>query len=242
MHYDEELQLRREYVVGLDLGQMSDFAALALLEMTDTGRAADKPEFDVTYLHRWPIGTPYPKIVEGVALMLNKPPFCYERAGVPLHLRTKRQPTTLAIDATGVGRPVVDTFAEARLPTRLLPITITGGHKVNSEAGGRLVPKRILVSTLQVALQNKRLRIAAKLPEAATLSKELQDFQLTFTENANDTYEGRKGSHDDLVLAVALALWAGTHATLRITDEEREIFRELSDPRNHRLLPWAGHR
>jgi hypothetical protein len=227
MPYDEETRVSREYILGLDLGQMSDFAALALLEKTDTGRAVDRPEFDVTYLHRWPIGTPYPKIVEGVALMLNKPPFCYERTGVPLRFRTKRQPTTLAVDATGVGRPVVDTFAERNLPARLLPVTITGGHKAHSESGGYLVPKRILVSTLQVALQNKRLRIAAKLPEAATLSKELQDFQLTFTENANDTYEGRKGAHDDLVLAVALALWAGTHATLRITDEEHEIIREF---------------
>ncbi len=229
--YDEEIQPRREYIIGLDLGQMSYYAALALLEMTDTGRAADHPEFDVTYLHRWKIGTPYPKIVEGVAKMLDNPPFCHERVGVPFQFCMERQPTTLAIDATGVGRPVVDTFAERNLHAQLLPVTITGGHKAHSEAGGWLVPKRILVSTLQVALQNKRLRIAAKLPEAATLAKELQDFQLTFTENANDTYEGRKGAHDDLVLAVALGLWAGMHAVVRVTDEERELVRALHNYR-----------
>ncbi len=227
MPYDEESPARLEYFVGLDLGQMSDFAAFALLEMSDTERARDKPQFDVTYLHRWAIGTPYPKIVEGVAKMFDAPPFCHERPGVPLHLRMNRVPTTLAVDATGVGRPVVDTFAERDLPARLLPVTITGGHKAHPEAGGYLVPKRILVSTLQVALQNNRLRIAAKLPEAATLQKELQNFQLTFTESANDTYEGRKGAHDDLVLAVALALWAGTYTSVRVTDEEREFARAM---------------
>ncbi|MDQ3255390.1 MAG: hypothetical protein M3R15_16070 [Acidobacteriota bacterium] len=226
-NYDEETQPRREYIIGLDLGQMSDYAALALLEMTDTGRDADKPEFDVTYLHRWPIGTPYPKIVEGVAKMLDSPTFCHRRIGVPVHLEKVRTPTTLAVDGTGVGRPVVDTFAERNLPAQLLPITITGGHRAHSERGGWLVPKRILVSTLQVALQNKRLRIAKKLPEAATLAKELQDFQLTFTENANDTYEGRKGAHDDLVLAVALGLWAGMHGVVRVTKEERELLLAL---------------
>ncbi len=234
MPYDEESPAHLEYIVGLDLGQMSDFAALALLEMSDTERARDKQQFDVTYLHRWALGTPYPKIVEGVAKMLDAPPFCHERPGVPLRLRMSRVPTTLAVDATGVGRPVVDTFAERNLPARLLPVTITGGHKAHSEAGGYLVPKRILVSTLQVALQNNRLRIAAKLPEATTLQKELQNFQLTFTESANDTYEGRKGTHDDLVLAVALALWAGTYTSVRVTDEERDFFHAMQDFRGGR--------
>jgi hypothetical protein len=227
MPYDEELEVNHEYIIGLDLGQMSDFAAFALLKMSGTGRARDKPEFDVTYLHRWALGTPYPKIVEGVARVLDAPPFCHERTVAPYHLRNVRTPTTLAVDATGVGRPVVDTFSERNLRARLLPVTITGGHKAHSEDGGYLVPKRILVSTLQVALQNRRLRIASQLPEAATLQKELQNFQLTFSEAANDTYEGRKGAHDDLVLAVALALWAGTYTSVRVTDEERELARAM---------------
>ncbi len=179
------------------------------------------------YLHRRPIGRQFPKIIEAVAKMLDGPPFCHRRIGVPIHLEKVRVPTTLAVDATGVGRPVVDTFAERNLPAHLLPITITGGHEAHSKAGGYLVPKRILVSTLQAAVQNQRLRIAAKLPEAATLAKELQDFKLTYTEAANDTYEGRKGAHDDLVLAVALALWAGSKASVRVTDEERSFFESL---------------
>jgi hypothetical protein len=223
MHYVDKSYDASEYIFGIDLGQMSDYAALALLESHYTGATADKPEFDVTYLHRWPIGTPYPKIVAGVATMLDAEPFS-RLIYYGLHgTETLHAPVTLAIDATGVGRPVVDMFAERGLHGNLLPITITGGHQARYDNGGYLVPKRILVSTLQVALQNKRLRVASKLPEAATLTRELQDFQLTFTENANDTYEGRKGAHDDLVLAVALGLWAGKHAITRVTDEERKV-------------------
>ncbi|MDQ3253852.1 MAG: hypothetical protein M3R15_08090 [Acidobacteriota bacterium] len=135
------------------------------------------------------------------------------------------------IDATGVGRPVVEMFAEAELPGHLMPVTITGGHAVNQANGGYNVPKRVFVSGLQVALQTKRLQIAAQLPEAATLKSKLQNFQLTITKAANDTYEGRTGAHDDLVLSVAVGLWAATHEQVRVTDEEREIFRELADCR-----------
>jgi hypothetical protein len=222
MPYDELPVLHRSYIIGLDLGQISDFAALALIEMTDTGRATDKPQFDVTYLHRFPIGTPYPKIVASIAKMLEAEPFCANKIR-----RIVRPSVTLAIDATGVGRPVVDMFAEARLRANLWPITITGGNRARNEGGGWLVPKRILVSTLQVALQNQRLRIAAKLPEAVTLQKELQDFQLTFTEAKHETYEGRRGSNDDLVLAVAIGLWAAKNAITRVTEVERDIARSL---------------
>jgi hypothetical protein len=101
-------------------------------------------------------------------------------------------------------------FRDAKLPrVRLHPVVITGGHDVNYEGGVWKVPKRHLVGTIQASLQTGRVKFASQLPEAKTLASELQNFQLTITENANDTYEGRKGSHDDLVLAVALALWAG---------------------------------
>lgn len=230
MHFDKEVKVSLEYVVGLDLGKVSDFSAMALLELRDTNRDGDEPTFDVTYLHRWPIGTSYPSVISNVDKMLSAEPFRGPRLTDRYRQSydIKQMTTTLAVDATGCGIPVVDMFAEANLPAHLMPITITGGHKAHSEGGSYYVPKRILVSTLQVALQTRRLQIAARLPEAATLMRELQDFQLTITESANDVYEGRKGSHDDLVLAVALGLWAGTHGRVRVTDSERELAKELN--------------
>jgi hypothetical protein len=45
---------------------------------------------------------------------------------------------------------------------------------------------------------------------AATLVRELQNFQVKITAAANETFGvWRDGQHDDLVLAVALASWWG---------------------------------
>jgi hypothetical protein len=64
---------------------------------------------------------------------------------------------------------------------------------------------------VQVCLQAGRLKIASALPEAATLTKELQDFQMKITlATGHDSYGAwREGAHDDLVLALACALWCG---------------------------------
>ena len=74
------------------------------------------------------------------------------------------------------------------------------------------VPKRELVTILQVALQAKRLRIAEGLPLAELLVKELRGFRVRITATGhakfgNDVGEWREADHDDLVLATALAVW-----------------------------------
>jgi hypothetical protein len=93
----------------------------------------------------------------------------------------------------------------------LLPITITGGHKAAlDDYGNWLVPKKDLVSTVQVLLQSRRIKIAPALPDAQTLVQELLNFKLKVTISANDTLDDwRAGVHDDLVLAVAIAAWEG---------------------------------
>jgi hypothetical protein len=64
-------------------------------------------------------------------------------------------------------------------------------------------------------LQGKRLKIAPELTEAATLTRELQSFQVKITDAANDTYGAwREGAHDDLVLASALSCWGAQHGAL----------------------------
>lgn len=185
------------YFVGLDLGQSTDFSAIAVMECR--GLTKDTYTFHCRHLHRWKLRTPYPTIVaETVELMKS-----------PQLLEGKRR--VLAVDATGVGAPVVDLFKRERFYAKLAPIQIIAGSTVSEENGVTRVPKRDLVSTVQVYLQNQRLKIAAQLELAETLTRELQNFQTKITDSANDTYGAwREGTHDDLVLAAALALWAGT--------------------------------
>jgi hypothetical protein len=191
-------QRRPAYYVGLYLGQSQDFSALAVIERS--GDSRDTYQFVCNHLQRWKLRTSYPQIVADAVEMMNSTP-----------LQSGRRRRMLAVDATGVGAPVIDLFERSKHNSYLEPIQITGGSEVTKEHGVTRVPKRNLVSTVQVYLQSGRLKIAGKLPEADTLARELQNFQVKINDNAHDSYGAwRDGTHDDLVLAVALALWTAT--------------------------------
>jgi hypothetical protein len=189
--------------VGLDLGQAQDYTALAVLTRPrlvggECGEAL-KPPYAVPHLQRFPLGTPYPRIVAQVLDLLCTP---------------QLKGAFVVADQTGVGRAVVDMLTDAmagRFVGQFCPVTITCGHEVTlSEAGQFRVPKKELVGVLQALLQSRRLKISPALPEAATLAKELATFQVKVTDAANEVYGAwRAGQHDDLVLAVGLAAWAG---------------------------------
>jgi hypothetical protein len=112
--------------------------------------------------------------------------------------------STLAVDETGVGRPVVDLFRQANLSAQLRPFTITCGSAVTFNT----VAKKQLVGAVQAPLCSGRLRFAAELELTPVLQKELQNFRVTVDEQTrNETFAAwRNADHDDLVLALALAL------------------------------------
>jgi hypothetical protein len=183
------------YVVGLDLGKMSDYSALTVLErhQPDDEQPA---RYEVRYLRRWPLKTSYPQIVQDVAELLGRPPLGAQ--------------TDLVLDHGGVGVAVCDQFRLAKLPGRLVPVTIHGGDAVtDQDRGGFGVPKRELVATITVLLQQDRLKIAPGLPDARTLVDELQSFEVKLSASGHDSYDARSGKHDDMVLSVALACWYG---------------------------------
>ena len=191
-----------DYIIGLDLGQAQDYTAAALLERRRPQKAqreARRDEYACRWLKRWPLLTPYTDIVAELADLVKRPVLNY-----PM----------LAVDQTGVGRAVVDVIRAAGLQASLNPVLITGGHQVGTgDDGAWHVPKKELVSTLQVLLQSRRLQIASRLEYAATLTKELLAFRVKITTAANETFEAwRERDHDDLVLAVAMAAWLGEHS------------------------------
>lgn len=160
------------------------------------GKPPDVP-LSVRHLQRYPLGTSYPEIVEGVKTMLATRPLL-------------DRPTALVADATGVGAGVVDMFVQAGLSP--IPVTIHGGDKVNRApdgSGALRVPKRDLIGAAQVLLQSGRLKIARQLPEAETLRTELQNFRIRIDpKTSHDSYSAwREADHDDLVLATSLAAW-----------------------------------
>ena len=183
------------YILGLDLGKMSDYSALCILERHRAIKG-QPATYLARYLRRWPLKTMYPAIVDDVQAVLARPP-----------LGPK---TDLVLDHGGVGVAVCDLFRQARLAGRLVPVTIHGGNAVTDQSGGGFgVPKRELVSTITVLLQQSRLRISPELPDARTLVDELQSFEMRISPSGHDSYDARSGAHDDLVLSVALAAWYG---------------------------------
>ena len=151
--------------------------------------ALPAPIFQIGHLERLPLGTPYPAIVAHVGQLLTKLP------GHP----------ELLIDFTGVGRPVFDMFVYSGIYP--IGVIITGGTAETSNGPTRSVPKLTLVSRLQALLHEGRLKILRELPEAETLVRELQDFRMEFTAAGHLTFNPRSGKHDDLVLALAIAVW-----------------------------------
>jgi hypothetical protein len=196
------------HILGLDLGQAQDFTALVGLEQSQrrerpaTGGRIGRwcRDYGCRLLKRWPLGTPYTLVVRDVA----------QAAG-----RLPARPV-LVVDGTGCGRGPVDMFRGASLPVlQLVAVNITGGFKAGFEGGYHTVPKKDLVGAVQSALQGRRLRIARRLREAATLTRELTAFRVKVNvATGNESFEAwRERDHDDMVLALALALWWGERGT-----------------------------
>lgn len=97
--------------------------------------------------------------------------------------------------------------------TRRIGCSITGGDHETQSAEVWHVAKLQPESRLQAMLHSGHLEIAADLPDLAALKAELQNFRVNFTAIGNMTLAARIGAHDDLVLAVAIALWYAEHRT-----------------------------
>ncbi len=197
------------YLLGVDLAQRSDFTAIALLErgaQANSVFGGTTPTWDVTALDRTQ-HTSYEVICDRVARLMGSDKLRPKRIAPGGRWRTVAQ-TTLVVDSTGVGGPVVDMLRRRGLSP--VEVLITGGvDPVEMSHTSWRVPKRDIVLAVQLAMENRALRVAEGLPHAETLKQELQDFRYKLDPiTAHDSYGAwRVGQHDDLVLAVALPLW-----------------------------------
>jgi hypothetical protein len=223
-----------DFFVGLDLSQMQDFSAMAILgldedylkalrtqeqaydrlramrespffdevdlrvarrEIRDKLAPLPEPVYEVRYLGRLPLRTPYPEVARHVKRLLDTPPL--------------QDNWEMATDHTGVGAGVTAQLRAEGLWFR--GVVITGGSEEVRDGDVYKVPKKDLISLPQVLLQegNRRLKIAPSLPEANTLVEELLDYRYTISEAGNHSFGSwREGQHDDLLLALCLAVWA----------------------------------
>jgi hypothetical protein len=185
------IQKRTNYFfIGLDLGQARDYTAISVVE-----RPAGIPfTYRVRGLKRFPLRTSYTDVAEQVKIIVRRPDI---------------QPNLLLVDNTGVGAAVSDLFISMGLH-----FGADDHHHLGLNLQKRVersaFPKRDLVSTLTGALSIRpRLKISGKLTGAQDLIEELLNFQVKISISGHDTYGAwREGTHDDLILATAMACWA----------------------------------
>ena len=180
------------FYLGLDLGKLGDFSALAVVEREEARvgwSPANSPTvLRVRYLERIALGTPYTRVVARVAELTR-----HSNLNGVSHL---------IVDATGVGVPVVESLRAAQLGCRgVTAVTITGGDVTGEHWH---VPRTDLLAGLRMLLERGELKISKTMREAGTLARELMSMR-SGAENLN-------GQHDDLVLAVALACWQAMRA------------------------------
>ena len=198
--------------IGVDVGQRVDPSAIAVVETEPRDGPprlhqpawglADAPprvvshedHFVCRYLERVPPATSYPDVAARVAAVARA-----------VAVRTRQQPT-LYVDATGVGTPLVDILKRADVRCPIRAVYFTHGDRRTEDGGEVRLGKAWLVSRLQALLQTQRLHLP-RTPEAEILAKELLDYEIKVSEDANDRYGAFKvGTHDDLVTALGLAV------------------------------------
>jgi hypothetical protein len=180
------------YAIGVDLGQQRDHTAVAIMESSEivldvrnrvTFENLRERRTRLRHLYRVPLGVPYPDVVRIVKDIASAP---------ALDGRS-----TVILDATGVGAPIVDLLKRAGMRARLVPVTITPGDRENSNGSSFRVPRRDLIAGLQVLFEDPKFEISRTLPYAKPLVDELARMRGNFS----------TAGHDDLVFALSLAWW-----------------------------------
>jgi terminase large subunit-like protein len=181
-----------KYSAGLDLAQSSDFTALEICRRSRGLLRALK--YEVVFARRWR-GTAYPVLVEEISSILNRQPFVDD--------------VRLNLDATGVGAPVLDLFERAKseglLGCEINAIIFTAANEPNPTKN--TVPKKDLITRLEVLLAEKRLDFARDLGLGPMIKEELKNFGYKLSAAGKATFNAAGSGHDDLVSALALAVY-----------------------------------
>jgi hypothetical protein len=193
------------WYLGLDLGQHQGRTALATTELSWTHTGRDpvtfenifEPTLHLCSLRRFQLGTSYSQYPGIVGKHMAR--ICDHNR---MRTTVTNTPIHLVIDAGGPGAPVVDEIRRAQLPAHLTPMLITGGTAPGYAANGfKTVPRRELISNLVLLLEHNILRWSSDLPRREALDYEL--LQLS----AGTTHPETAGINDDLVMALAIAVW-----------------------------------
>ncbi|MBH1932782.1 hypothetical protein I5Q34_00470 [Streptomyces sp. AV19] len=195
--------MARLLILSMDVGQSRDSAAWVGIVPDGRRPTGPVPRWRAVVCETAPLGTPYEQLTAWTVRRT-------ERAAL------KGWPVLIAVDATGVGRAVVESLRTAITARAcadvvdVLAVTAHGGTKVGGQWPDLTVPKTDLVHTLLVDAEQQAVHIDPTLPAAHRLAGELAAYRAKNTPGGKMRYEhGRSTQHDDLVSAAQHACWAG---------------------------------
>jgi hypothetical protein len=193
------------YATGVDVGQKNDPSCLAVIERRQLyvpdGRYSNEPiehgepEYWLRYAQRLPLNMPYPAQGFWIAQKVLS--------------RAELADAWMLVDITGVGRAAVDAW-RADLPN-IKGVMLTAGNAVERRGRDLHISKSILIQEMQAVLHYGKLKIPNSIPERDVIARECADFEIHYTATGALQWNARSGSHDDTVIAIALALYGAQH-------------------------------
>lgn len=181
-------------ILGVDVGQMKDYTAILAVD-----RNEKDDSYEVRTIERPRLRTKYPKIIARVKEIRD---YIKEQTG--------KMPVIM-LDVTGVGRGLFDEFTRCGVITTA--VTIVAGEDFSivpdSFEHEIHVGKKALIGRLNVLLEGKRIGYDKGSKMGKKLKDELHRFLIRVNKNATAIFEAQSGFHDDLVIALALAVWRG---------------------------------
>ena len=212
------LPRKTRLVMGVDLGQVVDPTAICVIEFCDgvidhgsdyerhtnqtqaLGLQKKAERWRVVHMERVPLNTKYGAVIQYIAGLLATP----QLQADPSNNRTACE---LVLDVGG-NRGVAEMFTDAGLNP--MCVQTTGGMETNwARKNTWNVAKHEMITRLDARINHDRfpLTVSTQLAEAEAFKAEIADFTRSVSGAGRMKFEARAGKHDDMISAVALAVW-----------------------------------
>jgi hypothetical protein len=193
--------IARYWHMGVDLGQRKNHSAIVLVEQRVEATGAVCPftyepvckrVLVIRHVEQVALGTRYSAVVEKIGRLSRR----QELGAAKL---------TVAVDATGLGGVVAEMLRAEPPRGELMPVVFTSGELAHRKDGIDFVPKTELMMGLMRSFEVEGLCVARGVRHWGKLEEELLGMRRVAGPRQIEWVS--EGKHDDLVMALAVALF-----------------------------------
>lgn len=197
---------RTRFCVGVDIGSQIDNTAVTIIHEQirpldtwgpDMRQLLSPPERSIVAAYRLRLGLDYSTIADHIVSLRDNPVLPEDSSWI--------------LDLSGVGRPLASLLRERGF-SDFVGVVITSGDNAREVSFDEWrCGKSYLIGGLSAAMSSGKLLAAEGLPDGVELRRQLEDYQIEITPSGHMTANAASGSHDDMVIATALAWFAAEH-------------------------------